>query len=125
MFLLGWFFHNDIRAIQVVRLVNLHPKEIIMKSKFAAVAALALVGAVSLPSFAADAAAVSAQKTYTLKDGGTLYVFKDGKMAQTNKFGHTVFLTAGQSVETADGGKVMVSSNEVARLDGLLRKGHH
>jgi hypothetical protein len=96
-----------------------------MKNKFAAVAALALVGAISLPSFAADAAAASAQKMYTLKDGGTLYVFKDGKMAQTNKFGRTVFLTAGQPIETADGEKVMVSTNEVGRLDGLLRQGHH
>jgi hypothetical protein len=52
-------------------------------------------------------------------------VFKDGKMAQTNKFGRTVFLTAGQPIETADGEKVMVSTNEVGRLDGLLRQGHH
>lgn len=95
-----------------------------MKSKIAAALAVAMVGVISLPSFAADAAAASAEKTYRLKDGGTLYVFKDGKMAQENQFGRPVYLQKGQSLETADGQKIVANSNEIARLDGLLRKGH-
>jgi streptogramin lyase len=113
------------RAINIARVVNLHPKEITMKSKLAALATLALVGAISLPSFAADAAAASAQKMYALKDGGTLYVFGDGKMAQAGKFWRTVYLKPGQSIETADGQKLIASSNEVARLGLLLNQGHH
>lgn len=95
-----------------------------MKTKFVAIAALSLFSAFALPSFAGDAAAADANKVYTLRDGGTLYVFKDGKMAQANKFGYTVFLTPGQSIETADGQKITASSNEVARLSSLLRQGH-
>lgn len=95
-----------------------------MKSKIAVALAVAMVGVISLPSLAADEAAASAEKTYRLKDGGTLYVFKDGKMAQENQFGRPVYLQKGQSLETADGQKIVANSNEIARLDGLLRKGH-
>lgn len=95
-----------------------------MKTPIAAIAVLSFFSAFALPSFAGDAAVADADKVYTLKDGGSLYVFKDGKMAQTNKFGYTVFLKPGQSIETADGQKISASSNEVARLSSLLRQGH-
>jgi len=95
-----------------------------MKSKIAAVVAASVMGMIAMPSFAADAAAASAQKRYTLKDGGTLYVFKDGKIAKEDQFGRAVYLQKGQSLETADGQKIEANSNEVARLGGLLREGH-
>lgn len=95
-----------------------------MKTKFVAIATLSLFGAFTLPSFAGDAAVADANKVYTLKDGGSLYLFRDGKMAQTNKFGNTVFLQPGQAIETADGQKITASSNEVARLNSLLQQGH-
>jgi Copper resistance protein K len=95
-----------------------------MKTKIAAIAALSFFSAFALPSFAGDAAAANADKVYALKDGGSLYVFKDGKMAQTNKFGNTIFLQPGQAIETADGQKITASGNEVARLNSLLQRGH-
>lgn len=95
-----------------------------MKTPIAAIAVLSFFSVFALPSFAGDAAVAEADKVYALKDGGSLYVFKDGKMAQENKFGKTVFLKPGQSIETADGQKISASSNEVARLSSLLRQGH-
>jgi hypothetical protein len=57
-----------------------------------------------------------------MQDGGTLYVFKDGKMAVGDKFGRAVSVEIGKMIEIADGSKMTVSSNEVARLDVLLIK---
>ncbi|OVZ13842.1 copper resistance protein CopK, partial [Pseudomonas aeruginosa] len=34
----------------------------------------------------------SAKGTISLADGGTLYIFKDGKMAQESRFGRAVYL---------------------------------
>ena len=50
------------------------------KAKLALAAALVVAGlsVFAVPSFANDAATADAQKLYRLKDGGTLYVFKDG-----------------------------------------------
>lgn len=95
-----------------------------MKSKFILALALAVLGAVATPSFAGDAVAANADKIYQLKDGGKLYVFKDGKMAAESQYGRSVFLNQGQVLETIDGQKITTNSNEVARLDSLLSEGH-
>ena len=59
-----------------------------------------------------------------LKDGSTLYVFKDGKMAKEDRFGRAVYLRSGEVLETRDGRNVTAVGNEDARLDVLLSNGH-
>jgi hypothetical protein len=77
-----------------------------------------------LPSFAGDAAAAAAKEMINLKDGSTLYVFSDGKMALESKYGKAEFLMKGQTLQTADGRTIKADSNEIARLDSLLKQGH-
>ncbi|CCN17613.1 CopK family periplasmic copper-binding protein [Bordetella bronchiseptica] len=84
----------------------------------------ALLSALSVPAFAAHAAAQAAKEMVPLADGGTLYIFKDGKMAQESRFGRAVYLTIGASVPTKDGQNIAITSNEVARLSSLLQKEH-
>lgn len=95
-----------------------------MKVRFAATFAAIVLSVAAIPSFAFDAATTAAEKTIPMKDGGTLYVFKDGKMALGNKYGRAISMEVGQSLEAADGSKITVSSNEVARLDMLFKNGH-
>jgi len=102
----------------------LNEKEINVKTKLSIAALIAVLGAFAAPSFAGDAVSNNVSKAYSLKDGGTLYVFKDGKMAQENNFGCAVYLKQGQAYETTDGQKIIANSNEVARLDSLIQQGH-
>ena len=95
-----------------------------MKIKIASALVVAGLSAFAVPSFANDAATADAQKLYRLKDGGTLYVFKDGKMAKEDRYGRAAYLKQGEVLELADGRKVPAVGNEVARLDGLLNDGH-
>ncbi len=95
-----------------------------MKIKIASALVVAGLSVFAVPSFANDAATADAQKLYRLKDGGTLYVFKDGKMAQEDRYGRAVYLKKGQAVETVDGQTLTATSNEVARLNDLLIEGH-
>lgn len=95
-----------------------------MTTKIYTIAATIALALGAAPSFAANAAAANAQRMIPLKDGGTLYVFKDGKMAQESKYGRAQRMTIGQTLEAADGQKVMVTSDEVGRLSLLLRKDH-
>jgi hypothetical protein len=95
-----------------------------MKIKIASALVVAGLSAFAVPSFANDVAAADAQKLYRLKDGGTLYIFKDGKMAQEDRYGRAVYLKKGQVVETVDGQRLSATSNEVARLNDLLIEGH-
>lgn len=94
-----------------------------MNSRLTSIAILSLMGAISLPSFAGDAAA-AAKEMINLKDGSTLYVFSDGKMALESKYGKAEFLMKGQTLQTADGRTIKADSNEIARLDSLLKQGH-
>ena len=84
--------------------------------------AAVVLSAVAVPSFASDAATAAAGKLMPMRDGGTIYVFKDGKMAVGDKDGRAVSVEIGKMIETADGSKITMSSNEVARLDVLLIK---
>lgn len=72
---------------------------------------LAVVGV----TFAVDLGNV-AQK-FGLKDGSTVYVFKDGKMAMEGRFGKTVGMKAGHFMESKDGQKIVMVGNELARRD--------
>jgi predicted dithiol-disulfide oxidoreductase (DUF899 family) len=66
-------------------------------------------------AFAVDMGNV-AQK-FDLKDGSTVYVFKDGKMAMEDRQGRTVGMKAGHVMETKDGQKIIMIGNELARLE--------
>ncbi|MDH0373553.1 CopK family periplasmic copper-binding protein [Comamonas aquatica] len=83
-----------------------------------------LLGALSAPVFAGDAAVHAAKEMIPLADGGTLYIFKDGLMAQEDRFGRATYQKIGTSVVAKDGRNIAITSNEVARLYSLLRKGH-
>ena len=95
-----------------------------MKTTLNTILVAGVLAVAALPAFAHDAAKASADKLYSLKDGGTLYVFKDGKMALEDQYGRATFLKKGQVIETTDGQKITATSNEVARLDSLIFKGH-
>lgn len=73
---------------------------------------------IAFSAFAVDASKV--EKTVELKDGTTLYIFKDGKMSMEDKFGHVVAMKDGGVMETKDGQQIMMKGNEVWRLDSLL-----
>lgn len=83
----------------------------------------AAVGAISLSAMAADTAETAkAEHDILLKDGSTLHVFKDGKMAMEDKNGRAVRMEEGKQMETKDGRKFIMNSDEVARLSAELRK---
>lgn len=63
-------------------------------------------------------------KTIALKDGGTVYVFSDGKMATTDNRGRTYRVRPGTMLEAADGSKVTIDSNETSRLETYLHEKH-
>ncbi len=95
-----------------------------MKSNLIALAIAAAVAGMAVPVLAADQAQQTAREVIKLKDGSTLYVFRDGKMAKEDKLGRAVLLKKGEVLEAADGRKVTAVGNEVARLDGKLKDGH-
>lgn len=77
------------------------------------------------PVFARDALSSSfGIKTVALKNGETLHVFADGKMAREDKYGRASLVKSGETLETTDGQKIALIGNEVARLDQLLIAGH-
>lgn len=83
-----------------------------MLKKFAIMASILTVAGAA---FAVDMGNVA--QTFELKDGSTVYVFKDGKMAMENRLGRTVGMKAGHVMETKDGQKIIMVGNELARLE--------
>lgn len=75
-------------------------------------------------SFASDAARDAAKEMVPLRDGGTLFLFKDGTMAKQNAYGNASYIKKGDVLEAKDGQKIPVTSNEVARMHALTVKGH-
>lgn len=96
-----------------------------MKLNLTTVVLAAAVAAAAVPAFARDAVQQAVQQTVVLKDGSTLYVFKDGEMAKEDRFGRAVYLRNGEVLEALDGRKMTANSNEVARLQVLLVEGHN
>ena len=80
------------------------------------------MSAVTATAFAVDAAQV--EKSIELKDGSTVYIFKDGKMAMEDKLGRAVRMKKDTVMETKDGQKIMMHGDEVMRLDNILHKDH-
>lgn len=85
---------------------------------------IAVMSAAVASAFADDAARAAAQKTIELKDGSTLYIFKDGKMSMSDKYGRAMRMKKDVVMETKDGEKIIMHGDEVARLESLSRKGH-
>ena len=87
---------------------------------FKHLALVAALGAAFLTSaHALDEANVA--KSFALKDGSTVVVFKDGKMSMQDARGRVVPMKPGHVMETRDGQKIIMIGNEVARLDFVLR----
>jgi len=91
-----------------------------MKLKIASAALFAATATLSLPAFADHKAREASRDVISLADGGTLYIFQDGKMAKANQFGRAVYLKNGEVLPTTDGKRVQASSNEIAKLTTLL-----
>lgn len=82
------------------------------------------MSAVTVTAFADDAARAEAKQVIDLKDGSTVYIFKDGKMAMEDKLGRVMRMKKDTVMETKDGRKIIMHGDEVMRLDSLLQKGH-
>lgn len=95
-----------------------------MKIKTITVLLAATATLATLPALADNVATKEAVKTVALADGGTLYIFEAGKMAKANRFGRATSLQIGDTLKTADGKSLPVTSNEVARLRWLLKMDH-
>lgn len=80
-------------------------------------ALLSLVLAAAASSFAADERNVA--NRFELKDGSTLYIFKDGKMAMEDAKGRVMRMAQGKVMETKDGQRLVMVGNEVARLETI------
>ena len=85
---------------------------------------VALMSAVSVTAFASDAAREAAKQVIELKDGSTVYIFKDGKMGMEDKLGRAIRMKKDTVMETKDGQKIIMHGDEVMRLDNLLHEGH-
>lgn len=96
-----------------------------MKTKFAKLALIAVLSTIgATTAFAHDAARAEAKQMIELKDGSTLYIFKDGKMAMEDRYGRATRMELGAVMETKDGQRIKMESDEVARLQTLIDQGH-
>ena len=83
---------------------------------------VAATGMFALPAFAVDMTNV--EKSFELKNGRTVYIFKDGKMGMEDKDGRPVLGTEGNIMETKDGQRIMMKGNEVWRVEGVKNPGN-
>ncbi|WP_075791976.1 CopK family periplasmic copper-binding protein [Massilia putida] len=88
--------------------------------KLIATAVLATVSA-TVFAFGLD----GVKQSIPLKEGSTVHVFENGKMAMEDKFGRAVYMADGEVMETNDGQKITMHGNEVARLYLLLNDDYH
>jgi hypothetical protein len=72
-----------------------------------------------LSAFAVDREGI--EKSVKLKDGSTVHVFKDGKMAMEDKLGRPYRMKPGQMMQTTDGQSMAMQGDEVARLSNGQR----
>lgn len=90
-----------------------------MLKKIMIIAALASLGT---SAFAVDQSQV--KQAIPLKDGSTVYIFKDGKMGMEDKVGRASYMAPGHVMETKDGKKIIMNGNEIWRVEELLHKDH-
>ncbi|MDT3668895.1 MAG: CopK family periplasmic copper-binding protein [Aromatoleum sp.] len=86
-------------------------RAVIVSAAFGVAISGAFAGGVATPV----GVSANVEKTYALKDGTTLYVFKDGRMAMEDSRGNSVSMRAGQPMETVDGETIVMKGNEVWR----------
>lgn len=86
------------------------------------VVAVGLTGVV-LSAFAngVHPAAFPIEKAVELKDGSTVHIFADGKMAMESQYGRVVRMEEGHVMEAKNGEKIVMKGDEVARLQLSLR----
>jgi hypothetical protein len=85
------------------------------------IAALSLVGVVATNAhaFANNALGAEVTQIVELKNGSSVYIFQDGKMAMESKTGRVTRMNPGETMEAKDGRKIVMHGDEVARLDSL------
>lgn len=79
------------------------------------IAILATMLSVTTTALAVDQTLVA--RKFELKDGSTVYIFKDGKMGMEDRLGRPLSMKPGHVMETKDGQKIMMVGNELARVD--------
>jgi len=72
-----------------------------------------------LSAFAIDREGI--ERSIQLKDGSTVHVFKDGKMAMEDKLGRPLRMKPGQTMQTTDDQSMTMKGDEVARLSNGQR----
>lgn len=82
------------------------------------------MSALSVSAIASDAARAEAKQVIELKNGSTIYIFKNGKMSMEDKYGHAKRMKQGTVMEGKDGKKYMMYGDEVQQLNSLLEQGH-
>ncbi len=65
-------------------------------------------------------ASADVKQVLNLKDGSSVYVFNDGKMAMATRSGQAQRMDPGMVMETTDGQKITMNGDEVARLNNVL-----
>ena len=93
-----------------------------MKSKFASLTLIALLGTAAASAFALNDAEV--ERSISLNNDSTVYIFKDGKMAMEDQYGNVVSMEKDAVMETKDGRKIKMHGNEVWRLDDVFHRDH-
>ncbi len=68
---------------------------------------------------------VTAEQSIALKDGMTLYVFKNGKMGMKDAYGKARHMEPGVVMETKDGEKVAMTSYDSWQLQSFLKPNGH
>ena len=82
-------------------------------------AIISVIAAISGSVMASETARREAKQVVELKDGSTLYIFRDGKMAVEDQYGRAKFVKPNTELEATDGQKFRTEGNEVQRLDSL------
>lgn len=82
-------------------------------------ATVAVIAAISAGVIAGEAARREAKQVIDLKDGSTLYIFRDGKMAVEDQYGRPKYIKPNTELEAKDGNKHTMQGNEVGRLEQL------
>ena len=90
-----------------------------MLNKFVATAA-GVMAMVAMSAFAVDLNQV--EKSFPLKDGSTVYIFKGGKMGMEDKNGRAARMQPGVAMETKDGQRLVMIGDEVMQVNSLLGK---
>ncbi len=108
-------------AAEAAHLAKPHPSSKAAKQPEAQMAGSAKAQAQAEINKAKKGDTANVEKTFKLKDGSSVYVFKDGKMAMEDKLGRVVSMKSGHVMQTADGQSIIMIGNEVARLDWVRK----